>query len=78
MTPVRAPVITRLLPQKTSSDERGKAEDDPRPCFPVAGAGPVRSGQDLTGSAVLADAALLLSHRDHEAGCADAAAARPW
>ena len=30
---------------------------------------PLRSGQDLTGSAVLAGAALLLSHRDHEPSC---------
>jgi hypothetical protein len=38
-------------------------------CFPVSGAGPLKSGQDLTGSAALADIALLLSHRDHEPSC---------
>jgi hypothetical protein len=34
--------------------------------FLVTGAGPLRLGQDLTCSAVLAGVALLLSHRDHE------------
>ena len=66
MTPVRAPVITRPGPWKRSSDEGREAGDDPRSCFLVTGPGPLRLGQDLTCSVVLAGVALLLSHRDHE------------
>ena len=69
MTPVRAPVIVGPAPQETSSDKGREARDGHRSCILVAGAGPLRSGQDLTGSAVLAGAALLLSHRDHEPSC---------
>jgi hypothetical protein len=35
----------------------------------VTGAGPLKSGQDLTCAAVLPGVALLLSHRDHEPSC---------
>jgi hypothetical protein len=55
-----------------SSDEKGEAGDDVRSCFPVTAAGPLPSGQSLNGSTVLADVALLLSHRNHEpsgSGC---------
>ena len=45
------------------------AGDDPRSCFLVTGAGPLRSSQDLTCSAVLAGVAVLLSHRDRELSC---------
>jgi hypothetical protein len=69
MTPVRAPVVTGPGPQKTSTDEEGAAGDDPRSCVLVTGAGPLRLGQDLTCSAVLAGVALLLSHCGHEPSC---------
>ena len=42
---------------------------DRRCCFLVTGAGPLRLGQGLTCSAVLASVALLLSHRDYEPPC---------
>ena len=51
---------------ETSSDKEGAAGNDPRSCFLVTEAGPLRFGQDLSCSAVLAGVALLLSHRDHE------------
>jgi len=35
----------------------------------VTGAGPLRLGQDLTCSAVLAGGAVLLAHRDHKPSC---------
>jgi hypothetical protein len=50
-----------------NKQRRGRGgRDDPRSCVLVAGAGPLRWGQDLTGSAVPADVAQLLSHRHHE------------
>ena len=52
--------------EKKQRRERGEAGADPRSRFPVTGAGPLRSGQDLTCSAILAGVAFLLSHRDHE------------
>ncbi|MBV9206342.1 MAG: hypothetical protein JO037_13310 [Actinobacteria bacterium] len=50
--------------QETSSDAGGRGRS--AVLLPGDPDGPMRSGQDLTGSAALADAALLLSHRDHE------------
>ena len=65
MTPVRAAVVTGPAP-KTSSDEGGEVGDDLRSCFLVAEAAPLRSGQDLICSTVLAGVPLLLSRRDYE------------
>lgn len=72
ITPVRAPMVTGLVPYKRSSDEAGAARRQPgtsAACFLVTGAEPLRLRQDLTGSAALADVALLLWHRDHEPSC---------
>jgi hypothetical protein len=55
--------------EKEAATREGRPGDDLRACFLVAGAGPLRLGQDLTCSAVLAGVALLLAHRDHEPSC---------
>ena len=69
MTPVRAPVVTGPAAVENKQRRGRGGWGDPRSCFLVTAAGPLRSGQDLTGSAVLASVALLLSHRDHEPSC---------
>jgi hypothetical protein len=56
----------RPVAEKRSSDEGGGPGDDPRSCFLVTGAGPLRLGQGLGSCALLAGTVLLLSHRDHE------------
>ena len=51
---------------KEPAAREGEARDEPRSCFLVTRGGALRLDQDLAGSAVPADVALLLSHRDQD------------